>query len=222
MKKRLRIYLADDHNLFRKAMGSLLRTFDRIDSVEEAANGKELLDLFKISPPDVAIVDLQMPVMDGIEACENILAKWSRVKIIVLSMHGNNRYVRHLVELGVHAFLLKNADVEELQRALYAVIDHDFYRNDIVTMALNSQAPATEPARPTLELEGTGLTPRERQILRLVYEEYTIKGIGERLSISENTVRNHRVNIMKKAGVTNLVGLIKYAYAAGIVMERQK
>lgn len=219
MKTNLCVYLADDHNLFRKAMATLLRTFDRVGVVREAENGKELLKLCESVPPDVAIVDLQMPVMDGVEACDNLIARWPGVKIIVLSMHDEMRYIRHMVELGVHGFLLKNDNVEELQRALYAVVDQDFYRNELVVRAQKSLSTEDSDAE---EISSTTiLSRRERQILRLIYEEFTIREISQQLSISQNTVRNHRVNLMKKAGVDNLVGLIKYAYAAGVAMEEQ-
>lgn len=217
MKTNLRVYLADDHNLFRKAMAALLRTFDRVGIVEEAGNGKELLKLCESVPPEVAIVDLQMPVMDGLAACDNLIARWPGTKIIVLSMHDEMRYVRHMLELGVHGFLLKDVSVDELQRALYAVVDHDFYRNEVVVRARKSLP--TEDTDGEEGASATILSRRERQILRLIYDEFTIREISQQLSISQNTVRNHRVNLMKKAGVNNLVGLIKYAYAAGVAME---
>src|SRR5688572_31540172 len=114
--KKFKVYIADDHTLFRKAMVNLLRTFDRVSEVKDAENGKELLTLMKYQQPDVAIVDLQMPVMDGTETCETIIAKYPDVKVIVLTMHDSEKYILHMMEMGVHAFLLKNTEPEELEQ----------------------------------------------------------------------------------------------------------
>jgi DNA-binding NarL/FixJ family response regulator len=108
MKSEFKVYIADDHTLFRKAMVNLLLTFERVMEVKDAENGKELLALIKNSPPDVAIVDLQMPIMDGAETCENIINKYPDVKIIVLTMHDSGKFILQMMEMGVHAFLLKS------------------------------------------------------------------------------------------------------------------
>jgi two-component system, NarL family, response regulator DegU len=136
MKKPLKVYMADDHTLFRKAMVNLIRGFENIAEVKDAENGKELLTLMKYQVPDVAIVDLQMPVMDGTETCENILQKYPTVKIIILTMHDSEKYILHMMEMGVHAFLLKNTEPEELEEAIHSVIEKDFYHNDLVATVL--------------------------------------------------------------------------------------
>src|SRR5688572_21034331 len=118
--KQLKVYIADDHTLFRKAMVNLLRSFERINVVKDAENGKELLGLIKNEVPDVVIVDLQMPVMDGSEASKQILQKYPDIKIIVLTMHDSNKFILHMMDLGVHAFLLKNTEPDELEKAIYA------------------------------------------------------------------------------------------------------
>jgi DNA-binding NarL/FixJ family response regulator len=216
MNKKLKVYIADDHTLFRKAMVNLLRTFDDVAEVKDAENGKELLALMKTGIPDVAIVDLQMPVMDGAETCENILQKYQDVKIIILTMHDSERYILHMMEMGVHAFLLKNTEPEELEEAIHAVIEKDFYHNDLVASVLRKNVKEKKvghrPMFATAEL-----SEREKEIVMLVCQELTIKEIGQKLSLSENTVRNHRVNIMEKVGVNNMVGLVKYAYDTGLV-----
>lgn len=216
MKKQLKVYIADDHTLFRKAMVNLIRGFENIAEVKDAENGKELLTLIKFQQPDVAIVDLQMPVMDGAETCENILQKYPDVKIIILTMHDSERYILHMMEMGVHAFLLKNTEPEELEEAIHSVIEKDFYHNDLVASVLRKNVKerrsGQRPAFATAEL-----SEREKEIVVLVCQELTIKEIGQKLSLSENTVRNHRVNIMEKVGVNNMVGLVKYAYEIGLV-----
>lgn len=216
MKSKFKVYIADDHTLFRKAMVNLLRTFERVEEVKDAENGKELLTLIKFEPPDVAIVDLQMPIMDGVETCENIIHKYPQVKIIILTMHDSGKFILHMMDMGVHAFLLKNTEPDELERAIYAVVEKDFYHNDLVASVLRKNVKEkrtrTRPSFQQLEL-----TEREKEILFLICQELTMKEIGQRLFLSENTVRNHRVNIMEKVGVNNIVGLVKYAYETGLV-----
>lgn len=216
MKKQLKVFIADDHTLFRKAMVNLIRGFENIEEVKDAENGKELLTLMKYQQPDVAIVDLQMPVMDGTETCETIIAKFPDVKVIVLTMHDSEKYILHMMEMGVHAFLLKNTEPEELQQAIESVIEKDFYHNDLVASVLRKnmreKKQGHRPSFNTIEL-----SDREKEIVLLVCQEMTIKKISQKLSLSENTVRNHRVNIMEKVGVNNMVGLVKYAYDSGLI-----
>ncbi|HYI76333.1 MAG TPA: response regulator transcription factor [Chryseolinea sp.] len=215
--KQLKVYIADDHTLFRKAMVNLLRSFERIADVKDAENGKELLTLIKYEIPDVVIVDLQMPVMDGTETSTIILQKYPDVKIIILTMHDSNKFILHMMDLGVHAFLLKNTEPDELEKAIYAVADKDFYHNDLVAAVLRKNVTEKRMSqRPTFQLPE--LTEREKEVLLLICQELTMKEIGQRLFLSENTVRNHRVNIMEKVGVNNIVGLVKYAYDTGVVI----
>lgn len=214
--KKLKVYIADDHTLFRKAMASMIATFKEVDIVKDAENGKELLTLVKYEAPDIAIVDLQMPIMDGAETCEQMLEKYPDVKLIVLTMHDSEKYILHMMEMGVHAFLMKNTEPEELEIAIRSVVEKDFYHNDLVASVLRKNMKLkTVSERPAFGTQN--LTERETEILKLVCFELTMKEIAERLSISENTTRNHRANIMDKLGVKNTVGLIKYAYETGML-----
>lgn len=215
--KQLKVYIADDHTLFRKAMVNLLRSFERVVDVKDAENGKELLTLVKYEVPDVAIIDLQMPVMDGAETSKQILQKYPDVKIIILTMHDSNKYILHMMELGVHAFLLKNTEPDELEKAIYAVADKDFYHNELVASVLRKNVKERKIGQRPL-FQQAELTEREKEILLLICQELTMKEIGQRLFLSENTVRNHRVNIMEKVGVNNIVGLVKFAYDSGVVV----
>lgn len=216
MNKKLKIYIADDHTLFRRAMVNLLQTFAHVGEVKDAENGKDLLALIKLETPDVAIIDLQMPVMDGTAASEAIIQKYPDVKIIILTMHDSDRYILHMMEMGVHAFLLKNTEPEELEEAINSVIEKDFYHNDLVAAVLRKNVKDKRTGqRPVFN--GIDLSEREKEVVILVCQELTIKEIGSRLTLSENTIRNHRVNIMQKIGVSNMVGLVKYAYETGLV-----
>jgi DNA-binding NarL/FixJ family response regulator len=197
-------------------MVNLLRTFSRVNEVKDAENGKELLELVKKEPPQVVVVDMQMPVMDGVETCENLIKKFPDVKVIMLTMHDSEKYILHMVELGVHAFLLKNTEPEELERAIYTVHDKDFYHNDLVANVLRkSVREQLEARRP--EFSRISLTDREKEILHLICKEMTIREIALHLNISENTVRNHRVNLMEKIGTDNAIGLVRFAYESGLL-----
>ncbi|MFZ5970032.1 MAG: response regulator [Bacteroidota bacterium] len=211
MDRKWKVFIADDHTLFRKAMVGLLQSFTDIGEVKDAVNGKELLTLMKYAVPDLAIVDLQMPVMDGVETCEHILQKYPDTRIIVLTMHDSDKYVLHMMEMGVHAFLLKNTEPDELERAIRAVMTKDFYATDWVTNIMRKNKQAERP-----EFNHT-LTEREKEIVRWVCQELSSREIAERLSVSERTVQNHRFAIMKKLGVKNTIGLVHYAYQHGIL-----
>jgi len=212
MKQKIKVYIADDHTLFRKAMVNLLRTFKYVSEVKDAENGQDLLNLMKNEVPDVAIVDLQMPIMDGAETCEHIIEKYPDVKIIVLTMHDSDRYVLHMMEMGAHAFLLKNTEPDELERAIHSVIEKDFYHNEWVVTILRKNVKAQRP-----NFTNDDLTDREKQIVQLVCRELSSKQIAEKLFVSERTIENHRAAIMKKLGVKNTIGLVHYAYQIGIM-----
>jgi DNA-binding NarL/FixJ family response regulator len=131
-------------------------------------------------------------------------------------MHDSEKYILHMMETGVHAFLLKNTEPEELEKAIYSVAEKDFYHNDLVASVLRKNVKEKKAGQRPM-FRQTELTEREKEILILTCQELTIREIGQRLSLSENTVRNHRVNIMDKIGVNNTVGLVKYAYESGLI-----
>ncbi|HEU5291753.1 MAG TPA: response regulator transcription factor [Cyclobacteriaceae bacterium] len=216
MKKKITVFIADDHTLFRKAMVNLIQTFNRVSVVKDAENGKELLTLMKYESPDVALIDLQMPVLDGTDTCEQILAKYATTKVIVLTMHDSEKYILHMIEMGVHGFLLKNSEPDELERAIYAVYDNDFYHSDLIASVLRkSVREKTASNRP--DFSKAVLSDREKEVLIMICREFTIREIADRLSISENTVRNHRVSIMEKTEARNTVGLVKFAFETGLI-----
>lgn len=203
---KLKVYIADDHTFVRKGMIRLLNTFDRIGEVKEAANGNALIALVKNSIPDLVVLDLEMPEKNGFDTAKYLIDHYPEVGILILTMHTEEVFILNLIELGVHGFLNKSAEPEEVERALYAVADNDFYRNEIVNRALRSGVHRnTEPS-------ASRLSPRELEILLLICGELTPTEISGRLQISEKTFFNHRSNILAKVGVRGNVGLVKYAY----------
>lgn len=216
--KDLKVYIADDQTLFRKGMSQLVNSFKEVSLVKEAGNGQEMLDLVKAEPPHVILMDLDMPIMDGIEASEKIINQYPDIKIIVLSMHSSTQHIFYLMELGVHSFLLKNAEPEEVQKAIISVVKNDFYQNELVVEALRKGAIDKRKAqsRPMFD-HNVSLSDREEEILRLICRELTMKEISEKLSLSEKTIHNHRARMMDKLNVRNTVGLVKYAYESGLI-----
>lgn len=210
MKSKLKVYLAEDHNVVRKGMQRLLNSFEHVDVVKDAANGKELLTLIEEDSPDAVILDVEMPVMGGIEAAKIIADRYPSVKMLVLTMHNESVFINKLMDIGVHGFLSKSAEPQEVEIALQAIVEKDFYKNDIATKAmLNSNGRAAEEDR------YSKLTNREIEILLLICQELTPGEISERLQISEKTFFNHRANILEKTKVRGNVGLIRYAILNG-------
>lgn len=204
--KKLKVHIADDHTFVRKGMIRLLKTFDRIGEVKEASNGNELITLVKKSIPDLVVLDLEMPEKNGFDTAKYLIDHYPEVGILILTMHTEEVFILNLIELGVHGFLNKSAEPEEVERALYAVVDNDFYRNEIVNQALRSGV------RRNTEASASKLSPRELEILLLICNELTPPEISTRLQISEKTFFNHRSNILVKIGARGNVGLVKYAY----------
>jgi two-component system response regulator DegU len=207
--KKLTIYIADDHTFVRKGMIRLLNTFHRVGEIKEAADGNELLKLVKQTQPDAVILDLEMPGMNGTETARYLVEHFPDVKVIILTMHTEEFFILSLIEMGVHGFLNKSAEPEEVERALYAVIDKDFYRNDFVNQALlHGIRRSSSPSK---------LSPREVEILLLICQDFTPSEISSRLQISEKTFFNHRAHILNKIKGRGNVSLVKYAYQMGLL-----
>ena len=205
IKSKLKVYLAEDHSVVRKGMQRLLKSFELIGVVKDAANGKELLKLIEEDHPDAVILDVEMPVMGGIEAAKIIADRYPCVKMLILTMHNEAVFINKLMDIGVHAFLSKSAEPEEVERALQSIVEKDFYKNEITTKALVSHRNKVDEDR------YAKLTNREIEVLLLICHELTPGEISERIQISEKTFFNHRANILAKTKARNNVGLIRYA-----------
>jgi DNA-binding NarL/FixJ family response regulator len=208
-KAKLKVYLAEDHNVVRKGMQRLLHSFEKVDVVKDAANGRELITLIEEDSPDAVILDVEMPVMGGIEAARIIADRFPAVKMLVLTMHNEAVFINKLMDIGVHGFLSKSAEPQEVEQALKDIIEKDFYYNDIAAKALQNLT--SKPDHERL----AKLTNREVEILLLICQELTPGEISERLQISEKTFFNHRANILEKTKARGNVGLIRYAIVNG-------
>lgn len=209
IKSKLKVYLAEDHNVVRKGMQRLLNSFEQVDVVKDAANGKELLTLIEEDNPDAVILDVEMPVMSGIEAAKIIADRYPAVKMLVLTMHNEAVFINKLMDIGVHGFLSKSAEPQEVEEALKAIIEKDFYNNEIAAKALHHATGKVDQDR------YGKLTNREIEIMLLICQELTPGEISERLQISEKTFFNHRANILEKTKARSNVGLIRYAILNG-------
>jgi two-component system, NarL family, response regulator DegU len=209
MIEKIRVYAADDHIVVRTGMTRLLSTFSRVGETREASNGKELIKLISEKTPDAVFIDIEMPVMSGFDTAAYIAQHFTEVKMIVLTMHAEEVFIKRLMDLGVHGYLSKTSEPEEIEKALYSVVDLDFYKNDIVDRAL--QGPQKK-----YDASLEKLSNREIEILVLICQEYSSREISARLGISEKTFNNHRANIIAKTGVKNNIGLYKFAVQRNI------
>jgi DNA-binding NarL/FixJ family response regulator len=212
MTNKILLYLADDHNIVRRGMARLLKTFSRVDEVFEVANGKELIALIQKKIPDAVILDVEMPILGGMDTAKYISEHFPSVKILILTMHTEEVFVNRLMDSGVHGFLSKSTEPEEVEKALYAILDRDFYRNEIVEKAQSKKELLKEPTN-----ELAKLSSREIEILLLICQELSPGEISRRLNISEKTFFNHRTHILKKTQARSNVGLVKFAHEKGYI-----
>ena len=212
--KDVRILLVDDHQLIIDGLQSLLNDTEGIRVVSNSSNGKSAIELLEVLDVDVILMDIDMPIMNGLDAAKIIKQKHSSIKIIMLSMHSEKAMIKDLIQIGVDGYLLKNSSKEELINAIVKVSAGGQYFSSDVTLSLLIDDSSEIRGN---SLKGVNLTNREIEIIKLIAEGYTNKEIGEKLFISHRTVDSHRTNLMKKLEVNNVAGLISYAIKRGIV-----
>jgi two-component system NarL family response regulator len=215
----IRILLVDDHQMMRDGLRSILDLEDDLDVVGEAGNGYEALELARTRRPDVIVMDIGMKDLNGIETTRQIMAHNSRARVIALSTHSSEPYVISMLEAGASGYVLKDAAVDEMRRAIRVVAGGSHYLSPeiagtVVTSRL--RGPAEEGASASAVL-----APRERQILQLLAEGHTSSEIARQLHIATTTVDSHRRNIMKKLDLHSVAELTKYAIREGLTsLER--
>ena len=208
----IKIVIADDHQMFSDGIAVLVESLCDCKVVKKVENGKLLLEYLKTNSPDIILLDINMPEINGIDASRIILKKYPDVKIIMLSMYKQPEIISELLEMGVHGYILKDADKKELKKAIAIISEDDkYYDTRVLSIFMNKFNSKTNP------FEDTDLTPREIDILRLITKGYTSFQISELLNISVNTVTTHRKNLMIKSGTNNSASLIKYAYEKGLI-----
>lgn len=210
--KPLRLLLADDHTLVRAGLRALLDGMDGVTVVAEADNGEQAVALAQALAPDVALLDITMPGLNGLQAAERILAQSPPPRVVILSMHAAEEYVNRALALGVSGYLLKDAATLELQAALEAVSAGQTYLSPRITsQLLESRLKSGEgAARP-------GLTARQLEVLRLLALGKSVKEIAYDLQLSAKTVETYRAQIMERLDLHDLASLVRYAIRTGLI-----
>lgn len=209
MKKPIHIALAEDHLLFRQGLITLFKEYEEINVLFDVNNGKELLDELKKSKPDVILLDIDMPVMDGKEALLKIKEKYPAIKVIMISTFYDDVYITEYILHGAVGFLPKHCDIEKVVDAIFAVHEQGYYFDNKISTSLVAKLMKSKSVQPTIENQA--LSDREVEVLKLTCLEKTNKQISEELFISQRTVEWHRKQIMKKTKSKNVVGLVMYA-----------
>lgn len=211
----VRVAIVDDQKLFRGGLNMILSEDPMIQVVFEAGNGKQFLQRLAFEPVEVVILDVEMPVMDGIETLKILNQQYPDIKVLMLTMHDSDRLINHLMQLGACGFLLKNEDPEVVRSAISRVASEGVFFRDYVSRALLKGSKQGQ-RKQTFSVEAK-LTEREEEVLKLLCKEFTSKEIAEKLFISYRTVEGHRRSMQEKTGARNIVGLVLYAVERGIV-----
>ncbi|HOY28265.1 MAG TPA: response regulator transcription factor [Flavobacteriales bacterium] len=211
----IKLALADDQNLFRKGMSMLLRELHGMEVTLECANGKDLLKAIAVVPVDIVLLDLEMPVMDGVETMKRMRTDHPEVKVLVLSMHSEEKFIVHLMELGANGYLLKTAEAAEVETAIRSVAESGYYFSDMVSQVMLQGLVKKDKVRPYFNVVDP-LSERELEVLKLICAEKTTPEIAEQLFLSPRTVEGHRNNILLKTGARNVAGLVVFAMTNGI------
>ena len=202
-----KVIIVDDHTLFRNGLRILLNTLDDYQVVAEAANGKQFIELLEKDVPDLVLLDINMPVMDGIEAATIAQKLYPDIKIITLSMYGEEDYYYKMVNAGVKGFVLKNSDIKEVKNALDVVYEGgSFFSSELLQNLVASLKSSSRSKEVHAEL-----SEREMEILILICQGLSNQEIGDKLFISKRTVDKHRANILEKSESKNTAQLVVYA-----------
>lgn len=213
--KKLKVYIVDDHKLFREGLKLLLSNQGFIAHVYEASNGREFLDNIQMIDADVVLMDIEMPEMNGLEAVEKVLRIKPGLKIIVLSMYGDEQYYYKMIDLGVKGFVLKSSGIEKVINAIERVNEGDnYFSEELLMNILNTMRNSHKVENETIENE---ISERELEILYHVCRGLSNQEIADELFISKRTVDKHRANLLSKTGCRNTAALVMYAIRNNII-----
>jgi DNA-binding NarL/FixJ family response regulator len=210
----IRIIIADDHRLFREGLVNLLSESKDIEIVAQAENGKEAILKAKELIPDIVIMDIGMPVLNGVEATGKLLKEMPEMKVIALSMHSDKQYIKGMLEAGASGYLFKNCAYHELIEAITTVFAGKKYLSDQITeIVLQDYLGKEKPALP-IDIE---LTEREAEILKLIAEGKQTREIADQLFVSVKTIGTHKQHLLDKLNLKTTADLVKYALKKGII-----
>lgn len=212
--KSVRIVLADDHTLVRAGFRALLEDLPDVEIVAEAGDGREALQLIAAHQPDIVLLDISMPGLNGLEVAGRITREFPHIRIIILSMHAGEEYVLRALRTGAAGYLLKDAGTSELDLALKAVSRGETYLSPAVSKHVIEQyTRRVKSGHDPIDQ----LTQRQREILQLIAEGYTTKQIAQKLGISPKTVTTHRTDLMERLNIHDIAGLVRYALQSGLI-----
>ncbi len=212
---KIRVLVADDHTIVRKGLCSLLEGKPDIEVVGEAEDGREAVEKVEALLPDVVLMDITMPRLNGLEATRQIKRLFPQVKIVALTMYTNEEYIQQFLQAGASGYVVKQAAPAELISAIQAVYRGDSFLSPKISKAIIDEY--LKRAEPAASSEQAKLTDREREVLQLIAEGYSNRDIAQKLQISIKTAGVHRTNLMEKLGFHNVTDLVKYALRKGII-----
>jgi len=212
----IKVAIADDHKIFRKGVILSLRHYSNLKFVLEAENGQQLLDGLQDAKPDVILMDLRMPVKDGIETTKYISVHYPEIFVIVLTMHEDDRFVSHLMENGANGYLLKSTDPVEIKKAITDVMDKGYYLNNFVNRILLKKSQSKNKPAPSLKKEAE-VSEKEKDVLQYICMELTSQEIGEKMAISARTVESIKERLMERFGLKNTAGLVFFAVKNNLI-----
>ncbi|MEY4660234.1 MAG: hypothetical protein RLZZ42_186 [Bacteroidota bacterium] len=215
----IKVAIADDHVLFRAGVKTAMNMHKDIKMIAEADNGMQLLSVLKHVRPDVILLDIQMPIMDGINTLPEIKNLYPDIKVIMLTMHNDHSMISKLMELGANSYLTKNSDSEIIYQAIKTVHEQEYYFNQLTNKALIDGLRVKRQAEAALPTDAK-LTDKEVSILRMICEEKSTKEIADLVDLSPRTVEAIRDKLKVKTGAKSLAGLVMYAVKSGIIESR--
>ena len=210
---KIRLAIIDDHAVVLDGLKSMLNTFSNLEVVYTTQSGKALLEYFQTNTPDVVLMDIQMPEINGIDLCKQIVRQHDAVKVIAFSSFDDSNYVKQIFRSGAKGYLLKNSDKHAIVKAIETVMQGEEYMDDTIKKIL-LQETITGQRRSIFEVP---LTKREKEILKFIAEGLSSQEIADKLFISLRTVETHRLNINQKLDVKNTAGLVKEAIKRGLI-----
>jgi len=213
---KIKIAIADDYKIYRDGLKVGLSADDNLVVIAEADNGEDLMKLLETNSPDIIIMDLKMPIMDGMEATKAVRKKYPAIKVLVVTMYEDDKFIIHLMENGANGYLLKNAEPDEIRKSIYALHENGYYFNDLVNKALLKKLVLKNNLKPSFN-QNIELTEREQEVLKLICEEKTAAEIGKEIFLSPRSVEGIRQRLIEKVGVRNSAGLVMFAVKNGIV-----
>jgi DNA-binding NarL/FixJ family response regulator len=217
-EKVIKVAIADDHALFRAGVKTSLAAHKDVELIAEADNGRQLLNLLNHIEPDVILLDIQMPIMDGIQTLPEIRKMRPDAKVIILSMHNDHSMISKLMEIGANSYLTKNSDSETIYQAIKTCYDQEFFFNELTNKALLTGL-RTKRTDMVNGPSDVSLSEKELRVLKLMCEEKTTKEIADIVDISPRTVEAIRDKLKTKTGAKSMAGLVMYAVKNGIIEQ---